>query len=117
MTMRRTAIALLFLLASACGGTPAATLASPGAVSPGSPPTESSPEATSGQAAAASPASAVTPSPVPDGPTVRFRSPADGATVPAGDLAMTVVVKRFDVVDKIGNPPTPGEGHLVFYVG
>ena len=91
---------LLVLLVTGCGGPPAATLVTPPAGT--SAPTEASPATT---------ASGV------GGPSLAFERPTDGSSVPAGDLAIRVAVGGFGLVDKIGKPPTPGEGHIVFYVG
>jgi hypothetical protein len=104
----RAAVTLLVVwLAAACGGTPGATLVTP----------SSGAQTTSSAGASASPSFAASPSPVPGGPAVAFETPADGSTVPAGNVTLTAAVTGFEVVDKIGNPPVPGEGHLVFYVG
>ncbi len=49
-------------------------------------------------------------------PTVTIVSPSDGATVPAGDVTVTVQVSNFNVVDKQGQANVPGEGHIHFYL-
>ncbi len=49
-------------------------------------------------------------------PSVTIVEPADGATVPAGDVTVTVEVSGFEVVDKLNAPATPGEGHVHFYM-
>ena len=107
----RTSRALVALaltgLAAACGGEPGATLVTPSAGA----------QTTASAAPSVGPTVAASPSPVPGGPSVAFETPKDGATVPAGNLVLTAAVTGFEIVDKIGTPPVPGEGHLVFYVG
>lgn len=49
-------------------------------------------------------------------PSVAIVEPADGAVVPAGDVAVTVQVSNFDIVDQLSAPPVPGEGHVHFYI-
>jgi hypothetical protein len=85
--MRRYAIVLALVGLAACGSEPAATLVTPGPL----------------------------PSSTPSGPTIQFESPADGATLPLGDIAVSVKVGGFRLVDKLGSQPGVGEGHIVFY--
>jgi hypothetical protein len=42
--------------------------------------------------------------------------PSQGGTVEAGSVTVSVEVKKFDVVDKIGEAPRDGEGHVHFYI-
>ena len=49
-------------------------------------------------------------------PTLTIVSPANNATVPAGDLAVNIKVGNFNVVDKQGQANVPGEGHVHFYL-
>lgn len=49
-------------------------------------------------------------------PTITIVSPSDGATVPAGDVTLTVQVSNFNIVDKQGQANVPGEGHIHFYL-
>lgn len=49
-------------------------------------------------------------------PTITISSPQDGATVPAGNVTVTVQVTNFSIVDKQGQASVPGEGHLHFYM-
>lgn len=49
-------------------------------------------------------------------PTVAFNSPTEGATVPAGDLIVAIKIESFTVVDKLGQAPVEGEGHVHFYI-
>ena len=48
--------------------------------------------------------------------SVKIVEPAEGATINAGDLKVAVEVKKFDVVDKIGQAPKEGEGHIHYYI-
>jgi Domain of unknown function (DUF4399) len=50
------------------------------------------------------------------GRTVEIISPADGATLPPGDITVTVQVTNFKIVDKQGQANVPGEGHVHFYL-
>ena len=50
------------------------------------------------------------------GTTIEIISPQDGATLPAGDITVTVQVTNFNVVDKQGQANVPGEGHVHFYL-
>src|SRR5688572_18299566 len=43
-------------------------------------------------------------------------SPSQGSTVDAGNVTVAVDVKKFDVVDKIGEEPRDGEGHVHYYI-
>jgi hypothetical protein len=49
-------------------------------------------------------------------PTVSINFPEKGKDVPAGDVIVAITVTSFDVVDKLGQPPTDGEGHVHFYL-
>lgn len=67
----------------------------------------------------ATPTSTATPTATPATtatPTLTITSPANGATVPAGNIAVTAQVTNFSVVDKQGQPNISGEGHLHFYL-
>ena len=93
----------VLLVASACGGTPAATLVTP---SPGSTGATAVPSVPAGQS--------------PDGgarPIVSIAAPADGSTTAAGDLVIRADVSGVRLVDRIGATPVPGEAHLIYYVG
>ena len=50
------------------------------------------------------------------GRTVEIISPQDGATVPPGDMTVTVQVTNFKIVDKQGQANVSGEGHVHFYL-
>lgn len=94
------ALAGALLFAAACGdeedgGTPAPTATTVPAA-PGEEPTET--PATEAE------------------PSVTITEPADGATVPAGDVTVTVEVEGFRVVDNLNAPAAPGEGHVHFYL-
>ena len=49
-------------------------------------------------------------------PTITIVSPSDGASVPAGDIAVTVQVQNFNIADKQGQANVSGEGHIHFYL-
>jgi hypothetical protein len=49
-------------------------------------------------------------------PTLTIASPAKGAYVPAGNIAVTATVNNFNVVDKQGQANVVGQGHLHFYL-
>ncbi|MBE0481504.1 MAG: PQQ-binding-like beta-propeller repeat protein [Dehalococcoidia bacterium] len=49
-------------------------------------------------------------------PIVQFASPADNATVPAGNLQLSLHVLNFNLADKIGQRNVPGEGHIIYYL-
>ncbi|HYZ91430.1 MAG TPA: DUF4399 domain-containing protein [Actinomycetota bacterium] len=46
---------------------------------------------------------------------VSISEPADGSTVEAGEVKVTVAAESFNVVDKLGQDPVAGEGHVHFY--
>jgi hypothetical protein len=48
--------------------------------------------------------------------TVGITEPADGSTVEAGSVKVSVVPENFNVVDKLGQPPVAGEGHVHYYI-
>jgi len=48
--------------------------------------------------------------------SVKIVEPAEGATLNAGDIKVAVDVKKFDVVDKIGQAASDGEGHIHYYI-
>lgn len=50
------------------------------------------------------------------GPTVTITSPTDGSSVPGPDITVSVDVSRFTLVDKLGQPNVPGEGHLHYFL-
>lgn len=49
-------------------------------------------------------------------PTIEILSPAEGATLPAGNVAVAVRVANFNLVDKIGQDGGTGEGHIHYFV-
>lgn len=49
-------------------------------------------------------------------PTVTITTPAQGASVAAGNVTVTVTVTNFSVVNKLGEAAVPGEGHVHFYL-
>jgi len=48
--------------------------------------------------------------------SVKIVEPAEGATLNAGDIKVAVEVKKFSVVDKIGQAANEGEGHIHYYI-
>ena len=50
------------------------------------------------------------------GTTIEIVSPQDGATLPPGDITVTVAVTNFNIVDKQGQANIPGEGHVHFFL-
>jgi hypothetical protein len=95
------------LLVTACGGAPAATLVTP--TPGGSAPASPTPDGLVPTASAAAGGAG--------GPTLTLEQPKDGATVPAGKLTVGVKVAGIQLVNKIGQPAVPGEGHLIYYAG
>jgi hypothetical protein len=49
-------------------------------------------------------------------PSVTIDTPEDGDTDDDGDVDVEVSVGDFEVVDKLGEPPVEGEGHVHFYL-
>ncbi len=91
--------------------TPTAT-ASP-AISPSPTP---SPSASPTATASPSPSSSTSPSPTPPGPGVFIVSPLYNVPVPPGDVTVKIKVSKFTIVNKIGQPNVPGEGHVIYYL-
>jgi hypothetical protein len=50
------------------------------------------------------------------GPSVTIASPEDGATVEAGGVEIVASPEDFDIVNKLGQAPAAGEGHIHYYV-
>lgn len=50
------------------------------------------------------------------GPSVEITSPAEGASVPAGGVAVSARVSGFSVVDKLNQAAVAGEGHVHFFI-
>lgn len=48
-------------------------------------------------------------------PTFTITSPPNNAMVEADFVKVTIAVENFEVVDKIGEDPVDGEGHVHFY--
>jgi len=49
-------------------------------------------------------------------PQISIISPQNGATLPAGNVPVTVSVSNFNIVDKQGQANVAGEGHVHFYL-
>ena len=61
--------------------------------------------------------SACHPEPVyPQDSRVLIINPAMDSTLDSGDIAVKAFVEQFDIVDKIGQKNSAGEGHLVYYM-
>jgi uncharacterized protein DUF4399 len=48
--------------------------------------------------------------------TAAITNPDDGATLDAGDIEVALDVGDFRVVDKLGQEPVDGEGHVHYYI-
>ena len=64
----------------------------------------------------ASPTPTVTTAPPLGTPTIVITSPQNGATLPAGNITVTVQATNFSIVDKQGQPSVSGQGHVHFYM-
>ena len=49
-------------------------------------------------------------------PTLTITSPANGASLPAGDITVSIQVNNFNVVDKQGQANVAGEGHIHYFL-
>ncbi len=49
-------------------------------------------------------------------PSIRITSPIDGATIPLGDITVSVLVSNFELANKIGSLNVPGEGRIVYFL-
>ncbi len=49
-------------------------------------------------------------------PSIEITSPANGATVPAGNVTISVRVSNFNLVEKLGQPNVSGEGHIHYFL-
>jgi hypothetical protein len=71
-------------------------------------------------ACAADPASRPTPTVdaqgAPGRPNVAITKPINGASIDAGDVKVKASVTSFDVVDRLGEAPADGEGHIHYYL-
>ncbi len=47
--------------------------------------------------------------------SITIVTPEDGASLPAGSVTVTVLVSGFNLVNKIGQPNVPGEGHIHYF--
>ncbi|MBI1886119.1 MAG: hypothetical protein HYS09_07405 [Chloroflexi bacterium] len=78
---------------------------------------EAGPQATTSPSpvATATPSPGATETPTATTASLQITDPADGATVPSGDVTVTVDVSNFSVVDKLDQPAATGEGHVHFF--
>jgi hypothetical protein len=49
-------------------------------------------------------------------PSVTITSPTEGAIIPEGNVTVTVDVKNFKLVNKLGQMDVAGEGHLNYFI-
>jgi hypothetical protein len=67
-----------------------------------------------------SPTPSATPTPTPSStvilPEVFILTPLYNVTIPPGDIAVTIKVTNFSIVNKIGQPNISGEGHVIYYL-
>ncbi len=49
-------------------------------------------------------------------PMIQITEPADGATLPPGKVVVNVQVSNFQLVDKLGQPAEPGQGHIHYFL-
>jgi hypothetical protein len=49
-------------------------------------------------------------------PSVEIATPEEGSTVPTGGIEVSLEASNFEVVNKLGEPPAEGEGHVHFYL-
>ena len=49
-------------------------------------------------------------------PTIKITLPAEGAMLPPGDLTVHVQVSNFELVDKLGETPVKGQGHIHYFL-
>ncbi|MHB8086103.1 MAG: DUF4399 domain-containing protein [Dehalococcoidia bacterium] len=54
--------------------------------------------------------------PVAAAPTIVIVSPANGATLPGGNVTVTVQVSNFNLVDKLGTANVAGQGHIHYFM-
>jgi len=48
-------------------------------------------------------------------PSIEITSPANGATIPAGNVTISVKVSNFNIVNKLGQTNVSGEGHIHYF--
>jgi uncharacterized protein DUF4399 len=51
-----------------------------------------------------------------DDPSVNITTPDEGEELDVGDVQVAIEVENFQIVDKLGDPPKAGEGHVHFYI-
>jgi len=56
------------------------------------------------------------PAPAAAAPTMSITSPSNGASLPAGNVTVSVAVGNFNVVDKQGKANVLGEGHIHYFL-
>lgn len=58
----------------------------------------------------------VNPVSAPVQPSLKISSPADGSSLPQGQVTVTVQVSDFNIVNKEGQPAETDEGHVLFFL-
>ncbi|MFW6150970.1 MAG: Ig-like domain-containing protein [Chloroflexota bacterium] len=48
-------------------------------------------------------------------PSVTITSPPQGDTLEPGDITISINAQDFNIVEKLGEEPVPGEGHVHYY--
>jgi hypothetical protein len=96
--------------------TPVTTSPSQTAYQIGSTPPLSGPQAPSGQANQAGKNQTTSEIQTSGLPSVTITSPTEGATIPAGNVTVTVDVKNFKLVNKLGQRDVAGQGHLNYFM-
>ena len=110
MLMRLAAIAaaLAFAATSACTSHPTST------TTPQTTPTATT--TTPGTPPATTSTTPVTPATPAGPPTLSIASPVTGTVVIVPDVTVAIDVANFSLVDRIGQPNAPGEGHVIYYI-
>ena len=49
-------------------------------------------------------------------PQITITQPQNGATIPSGDITITVNVKNFTLVNQLGGPSVSGQGHIHYFM-
>ncbi len=62
------------------------------------------------------PAATATATPTATSPTVTITAPANGSTLSAGDILVTVQTVNFKLIDKLGQANVAGEGHIHYFL-
>ncbi len=109
---------VLALVAIACGSGQKDRLQAitPTSSGPPAPTSTATPTATPTPAAQVTPTPTAAATPTPGTPFLQIVTPSTGTPVAQGDLRVEALVLSFNIVDKLGQPNVPGEGHVHFYL-